>query len=146
MVQLLTLVDYHLKNQKTSQEYRDSFREIQFDVSSILQSIPSQFVNVYEVAGYLDDVQDLLGDVMFAQNTFFYYNGTEMAYKMIISRINDRIKILKVNRKILSEVLGEINNNQIIYLGNDARKIIAKSIKQTDDWVDKSSAFRPKEY
>ena len=56
---------------------------------------------------------------------------------MIFSRINNRVEELKIYRKYMSEDLGWIKNNQVIYLGNDARKIIARLIKISEEAVDR---------
>ena len=48
---------------------------------------------------------------------------------------------LKRERENISTKLGFIKNNQIIYLGNDGRKITLKAIKLTEEWIDKSTEF-----
>ena len=79
--------------------------------------------------------------IMFAQNALVLSNQTDYAFKYISGWIDTLVKGLEDIKKSISTTLANVKNNQVIYLGNDARKEIDKAISETEEWLEEVQKY-----
>ena len=136
-------MDYTYETYRKIYPSQSKFYEINADITKIGQSQSvawdrAELIMTYNLAKEILLTGVYCADIIFAQQALVVSNGTDIAIKIILGRIDDRLNKLKEQKKYISNDLGYSSNNQIIYLGNDARKEIDKVISQVEEWLEEA--------
>ena len=131
-----TFYNYSSKIYDGIYKHRSKIHEITGDVNSINKNVVGQewflnnnlFKHILDCIGFCDDIA-------FAMSVFTVSDGTEVAVNYIIDNIYSKLEYLKKNKQWISSTLSDVENNQLIYLGNDARKEVDKIISLTEEWI-----------
>ena len=99
----------------------------------------AEILLVFNLADQIGKYTLLMTPVFFHKTGYLLAGQCGRDGSLFYNEIKRVVKKLKELRADISELLGRIDNKQIVYLGNAARKIIYESIKLTEDWIDKTS-------
>tara|TARA_B100000579_G_scaffold343675_1_gene295986 strand:- start:258 stop:719 length:462 start_codon:yes stop_codon:yes gene_type:complete len=136
-----TFLDYSSKVFKKHLEYEAKLLEINSDIISItkIQLERNEDVSASGlITTNLASSIDLSSDINFAMNAFVMSNGTAMAIKYILNRIERRVEDLKTMKTFINQSLSFATNSQVVYLGNDARKEIDRYLRLTEEWLEEA--------